>query len=69
MDPKEVYFSKPWLEHYPKEASEFVTVPDKSVPELFNEVVEKYGRIIEMRRPEYSTKGYLITIEDIFKRK
>jgi hypothetical protein len=37
--------------------------------EHLRKVVEKYGRIIEMKRSEYSTRGYLITIEDIFKRK
>jgi hypothetical protein len=37
--------------------------------EHLRKVVETYGRIIEMRRSEYSTRGYLITIEDIFKRK
>lgn len=31
-------------------------------------VVEKYGRAKEMNRPEYSTKGYLITVEDLFRR-
>ena len=36
--------------------------------EKLKEVVQTYGRMIEMNRPEYSTKGYLITIEDIFKR-
>lgn len=36
--------------------------------EKLKEVIEKHGRNIEMKRPEYSTKGYLITIEDIFKR-
>jgi hypothetical protein len=36
--------------------------------EKLKQVVQTYGRMIEMNRPEYSTKGYLITIEDIFKR-
>lgn len=30
--------------------------------------VKKYGRAKEMNRPEYSTKGYLITVEDLFRR-
>ena len=36
--------------------------------EKLKQVVQTYGRMIEMNRPEYSTNGYLITIEDIFKR-
>jgi hypothetical protein len=36
--------------------------------EKLKQVVQTYGRMIEMNRPEYSTKGYLITVEDIFKR-
>jgi hypothetical protein len=36
--------------------------------EKLKQVVQTYGRMIEMNRPEYSTKGYLITVEDILKR-
>jgi hypothetical protein len=32
------------------------------------ETVQNYGRPIEMNRSEYSTKGYLITVENIFSR-
>ena len=31
-------------------------------------VVQKYGRKKEMNRPDYSTKGFLITVEDLFRR-
>ena len=41
-----------------------VTVPI----ERLKFVVQKYGRKKEMNRPEYSTKGFLITVEDLFRR-
>jgi long-chain acyl-CoA synthetase len=43
MDPKEAYLSKPWLKYYPEGVPEDVTVPNVSVPELFDGVAEKYG--------------------------
>lgn len=30
--------------------------------------IGKHGRKKEMNRPEYSTKGFLITVEDLFRR-
>ena len=44
MDAKEAYLSKPWLNHYPKGVPAEVEVPQKSVPELFDEATEKYSR-------------------------
>jgi long-chain acyl-CoA synthetase len=43
MNAKEAYMSKPWLKYYPEDVPEEVDVPDVSVPELFDEVVKKYG--------------------------
>ncbi|MBW2636610.1 MAG: AMP-binding protein, partial [Deltaproteobacteria bacterium] len=43
MNAKEVYFSKPWLKHYPEEVSPTVDVPALSVPDIFDEVTEKFG--------------------------
>jgi long-chain acyl-CoA synthetase len=43
MNAKDVYFSKPWLKHYPEEVSPTVDVPAQSVPDLFDEVAEKFG--------------------------
>jgi hypothetical protein len=40
-----------------------VIVPTEKV----KKTVAKYGRRVEMNRPEYSTKGFLITIEDLFR--
>ena len=34
------------------------------IDKLF-EALEKYGKKKEMNRPEYSTKGYLVTISDL----
>ena len=44
MNAKEIYASKPWLKYYPKGVPETVDVPDVSVPDLFNQVAETYGK-------------------------
>ena len=41
---KEAYLSKPWLKFYPKDVPAEVDVPNISVPELFDQTVEKYGK-------------------------
>jgi long-chain acyl-CoA synthetase len=43
MNAKEAYFSKPWLKHYPEGVSPTVDVPAQSVPDIFDEVAEKFG--------------------------
>src|SRR5512139_3521804 len=43
MNPKEIYAAKPWLKHYPEGVSDTVNVPSLSVPDLFDQVVKKYG--------------------------
>ncbi|MBC8179029.1 MAG: AMP-binding protein [Deltaproteobacteria bacterium] len=43
MDPKEIYLSKPWVEHYPEGVPAEVEVPDISVPEAFDQMADKYG--------------------------
>ena len=43
MNPKEVYLSKPWLKFYSEGVPAEIDIPDISVPELFDRVVEKYG--------------------------
>ncbi len=44
MNAKEIYASKPWLKHYPKGVPETADIPNLSVPDLFNQVVGKYGK-------------------------
>ncbi|MBN1613797.1 MAG: AMP-binding protein [Deltaproteobacteria bacterium] len=44
MNPKELYLSKPWLKHYTEGVPAEVEIPDISVPQLFDEVVAKYGQ-------------------------
>ncbi len=44
MNAKEFYASKPWLKHYPKGVPETADIPNLSVPDLFNQVVGKYGK-------------------------
>jgi long-chain acyl-CoA synthetase len=43
MDPKQAYLSKPWLKYYSDGVPEDVVVPDISVPQLFDQVAEKFG--------------------------
>ncbi len=43
MNAKEAYAAKPWLKHYPEGVTDTVDVPAISVPELFDQVAEKYG--------------------------
>ncbi len=43
MEPKEVYLSKPWLKYYPEGVPHDVEVPDKSVPQLFDEMADKHS--------------------------
>ena len=43
MDAKELYMSKPWLKYYPKGVPEQIDIPEQSVPEIFDEVTDKYG--------------------------
>ncbi len=44
MNSKEAYMSKPWLKYYPEGVPEEVDIPEGSVPDLFDRMVEKYGR-------------------------
>jgi long-chain acyl-CoA synthetase len=43
MEPKEVYMSKPWLKYYPEGVPPEVEVPETSVPQLFDEMADKYS--------------------------
>jgi len=40
MDPKEIYLSKPWVEHYPEGVPAEVEVPNISVPEAFDQMAD-----------------------------
>ncbi len=43
MDNKEAYLSKPWLKHYPDGVPEAPSIPDLSVPELIDQLADKYA--------------------------
>src|SRR4030043_1071512 len=43
MNAKEAYAAKPWLKHYPEGVLENIEVPAISVPDIFDQVVKKYG--------------------------
>ncbi|MHC4638761.1 MAG: AMP-binding protein [Planctomycetota bacterium] len=42
MDPKEAYMLKPWLKYYPEGVPHEVEVPDTSVPDIFDQMADKY---------------------------
>ncbi len=44
MNAKEAYAAKPWLKHYPQGVPETVEIPRMSVPDLFDQVAERYAR-------------------------
>jgi len=43
MEPKDFYMSKPWLKYYSKGVPHEVEVPDISVPQLFDQMADKYS--------------------------
>src|SRR4030066_1832026 len=44
MNAKETYMSKPWVKHYSEGVSDKADVPNISVPGLFDQAVEKFGK-------------------------
>ena len=44
MDIKAIYMSKPWLKYYEEGIPEEIDIPDVSIPESFEQTVEKYGK-------------------------
>src|SRR4030042_2115670 len=44
MDAKKAYLSKPWLKYYPKDVPATVDIPDLSVPELFDQMADKFRK-------------------------
>jgi len=43
MDAKAFYMEKPWLKYYPEGVPNEVDIPEISVPEIFDQMAEKYG--------------------------
>jgi len=43
MDIKQAYLSKPWLKYYPAGVPEAPPIPDLSVPELIDQLADKYA--------------------------
>jgi long-chain acyl-CoA synthetase len=43
MDIKQAYLSKPWLKHYPDGVPEAPPIPDLAVPELIDQLADKYA--------------------------
>jgi long-chain acyl-CoA synthetase len=44
MDAKQMYLSKPWLRYYPGGVPAEIEIPQQSIPDLIDEVMEKYSR-------------------------
>ncbi|MFP4476900.1 MAG: AMP-binding protein [Desulfatibacillaceae bacterium] len=44
MDSQEAYLCKPWLKHYPETTPPTIPVEPVSIPSMFNEVCEKFGK-------------------------
>jgi long-chain acyl-CoA synthetase len=42
MDHKQAYLSKPWLKYYPKDVPHEIDVPDTSVPDIFDQMADKF---------------------------
>lgn len=43
MEVKEKYYQKPWLKFYPAGVPPTIEIPDKSLPQVFDEVASKYS--------------------------
>lgn len=43
MDARETYLSKPWLKYYPDGVPAEAEIPERSIPEIFEEVTVKYS--------------------------
>ena len=43
MEAKARYYEKPWLKFYPSGVPEVIEIPDKSLPQVFDEVAVKYS--------------------------
>ena len=60
MDPKETYLSKPWVKFYPEGVAAEAEIPDISIPQLFDQVCEKYAK-----RPALIFYGKKITYGEL----
>jgi len=65
MDAKDAYFSKPWLNHYPKGVPAEVQVPSQSVPELLDAAIQTYSArdalIFYGKKISYGELGKLVS--------
>ena len=43
MDNKDLYLSKPWLQHYHKDVPLTIEIPEKSLVDLFDDTAQKYA--------------------------
>jgi long-chain acyl-CoA synthetase len=43
MEAKARYYEKPWLKSYPAAIPQTIDIPDKSLPQVFDEVAGKYS--------------------------
>lgn len=73
-DLKAAYLSKPWLKYYPDGVPEEIAIPDISVPELFDQMADKYenktalifyGRKISYRELKELTSRMAAALTDL----
>ena len=43
MDAKALYLAKPWVKFYPEGVPETITIPEETVPQIFDNTTETYG--------------------------
>ena len=43
MDAKALYMAKPWVKFYPEGVPETITIPEETVPQIFDNTTETYG--------------------------
>jgi long-chain acyl-CoA synthetase len=74
MDPKEIYISKPWLQYYTKGVPAEAEIPEISVSELFDRIVDKYhnktalvfyGKKISYRKLQELINRFATALNDI----
>jgi long-chain acyl-CoA synthetase len=64
MDAKALYMAKPWMKFYPEGVPETITIPEETVPEIFDNTTETYGNktaiVFYGKKMTYSTLRNLV---------
>jgi long-chain acyl-CoA synthetase len=64
MDAKALYMAKPWVKFYPEGVPETITIPEETVPQIFDNTTETYGNktaiVFYGKKMTYSTLRDLV---------